>query len=228
MAKQRPPLSPPNPFTSTSSSSILLSDAPTPNNTYSSPDAFASVTRRSRNEDVSFNGEMMYDDMAGDVSLRPSLASSSYHGLNSGIPPSFSSHTSSYLLPTPSSSSSDPMSTPRSNRPIPAPPLSLRSSHTATTNSDLRTPTTEANSLSIPSDEGRKFGEESSDLEASTSRESRPNGVKQEDVDAARLKQLGYDAVLGRDYTFWSSLSISWLNIGCIQVSSGGYFRGWS
>ena len=38
------------------------------------------------------------------------------------------------------------------------------------------------------------------------------------DVDTQRLQQLGYDAVLGRDYTFWSSLCISTLNIGCLQV----------
>lgn len=38
-------------------------------------------------------------------------------------------------------------------------------------------------------------------------------------VDDRRLKQLGYDAVLGRDYTFWSSLAISWMNIGSIQGS---------
>jgi hypothetical protein len=39
------------------------------------------------------------------------------------------------------------------------------------------------------------------------------------DIDAQRLRQLGYDAVLGRDYTFWSSLSISTVCIGCLQVS---------
>jgi hypothetical protein len=43
--------------------------------------------------------------------------------------------------------------------------------------------------------------------------------LKQDDADARRLQQLGYDAVLGREYTFWSSLAISWLNIGCIQGS---------
>lgn len=39
------------------------------------------------------------------------------------------------------------------------------------------------------------------------------------DRDTLRLQQLGYDAVLGRDYTFWSSFCISWINIGSIQVS---------
>jgi hypothetical protein len=41
----------------------------------------------------------------------------------------------------------------------------------------------------------------------------------QKNVDDKRLQQLGYDAVLGRDYTFWSSLAISWMNIGSIQGS---------
>lgn len=54
--------------------------------------------------------------------------------------------------------------------------------------------------------------------------------VNQDDRDALRLQQLGYDAVLGRDYTFWSSLAISWLNIGCIQGTvyavSGAYNYG--
>lgn len=45
-----------------------------------------------------------------------------------------------------------------------------------------------------------------------------PVGLKQDDVDALRLQQLGYDPVLGRDYTFWSSLAISTINIGCLQV----------
>jgi hypothetical protein len=43
--------------------------------------------------------------------------------------------------------------------------------------------------------------------------------IHEENVDDKRLQQLGYDAVLGRDYTFWSSLAISWMNIGSIQGS---------
>jgi hypothetical protein len=69
------------------------------------------------------------------------------------------------------------------------------------------------------------------ELEASTSRRSSrlqrgmKNGPrKQVDRDTQRLQQLGYDAVLGRDYTFWSSLAISWLNIGCIQVRANVLF----
>jgi hypothetical protein len=43
--------------------------------------------------------------------------------------------------------------------------------------------------------------------------------MTQDDRDAARLQQLGYDAVLGREYNFWSSLAITTLNIGALQVS---------
>lgn len=43
-------------------------------------------------------------------------------------------------------------------------------------------------------------------------------GMDQEQRDNVRLRQLGYDQVLGRDYTFWSSLAISTVNIGCLQV----------
>lgn len=43
--------------------------------------------------------------------------------------------------------------------------------------------------------------------------------MTQDDRDEARLQQLGYDAVLGREYNFWSSLAITTLNIGALQVS---------
>lgn len=60
--------------------------------------------------------------------------------------------------------------------------------------------------------------------------DSGPDANTQADRDALRLQQLGYDPVLGRDYTFWSSLAISWLNIGCIQGTvyavSGAYSFG--
>jgi hypothetical protein len=42
--------------------------------------------------------------------------------------------------------------------------------------------------------------------------------MTQDDRDAQRLQQLGYDAVLGREYNFWSSLAITTLNIGALQV----------
>ena len=149
----------------------------------------------------------MYGDLAvgGDVSLIPSLTpfSSTHPGLTSRL----SSHASSYLLPVPTSSSLDALPIPLSSRPVPAAPLPLRSDTTPGLDTAIE---------STPS--SIKFGESNSDLEAFTFRGSRGIGLKQEDIDTQRLQQLGYDAVLGRDYTFWSSLSISWLNIGCLQV----------
>ena len=137
---------------------------------------------------------------------------------------SFSSHaSSSYLLPSPSSSSSvDSCSIPKSTRPIPAPPLSFRP-YTTALSTDLTTPTTETASFSSLPAIVRDVSKASisiSDLEASSVGGSTGPRLKQEEVDAQRLRQLGYDSVLGRDYTFWSSLSISWLNIGCLQVCS--------
>jgi len=224
--RQRPPLLPgPNSLASTSTASILISDAPTPNNTYFSPDASA----RDSDDGSSTKEMMIHDDGGGDVSLRPSLtptSTSTHPGLSSRVPSTFSSHASSYLLPTPSSTSFDTQSIPFSTRPVPAAPLSFRSSNKYTSaTTDLTTPTLESAPPSIAID-AVKLGDNASDLEASTSRGSRGGGFKQEDVDAQRLQQLGYDAVLGRDYTFWSSLSISWLNIGCLQVSRFTRFRG--
>lgn len=211
-ARRRPALPTYESSLTSSSSSILVSDAPTPNNTYFNPDDCASISRKDPREDACINEEMMYDGglgLGGDISLRPSLtpSSSTHPGLNSRVPSSFSSHASSYLLPTPTPSSIETSFIPHSTRPVPAPPLSLRSDTTP--------------SLSTPPSSvlaGVKFGDTVSDLEATTSRGSRGTGAKQDDVDEQRLQQLGYDAVLGRDYTFWSSLSISWLNIGCLQV----------
>ncbi|WWD16702.1 hypothetical protein CI109_101133 [Kwoniella shandongensis] len=116
---------------------------------------------------------------------------------------------------------------PISNRPIPAPLLSLRSttssqqhSFSPSTHLSQITPTTELSQISSATPPKVTFG---LDLED-------PRGIQQEDVDAARLRQMGYNAVLGRDYTFWSSLSISWLNIGALQGTiyavSGAYSYG--
>ena len=227
-AKHRPTSSGDDPFnkdvsvSSTYSTSGLLYSAPTPHNTHSSPEDYITALRGDSDQDV-FYKEMRYESSEGDdLSIRPSIGpTSSRPGLTSTIPSSLSSHASSYLLPTPcSSSSDDPMSTPRSSRPVPNPPLSLSSSSTIISSDPI--PMSDSSSVSrfehaTSTFEGVKLSD-GSDLEASSSRGLRGMGMKQEDIDAHRLQQLGYDAVLGRDYTFWSSLSISWLNIGCLQV----------
>lgn len=129
---------------------------------------------------------------------------------------SVSSHSSSYLLPNPTLSMTKPHDIPYSSRPIPAPPVTIHHDQISNQPSrkisgDAASPVTELSQLSSPP--GVKFG---MDLRQNESRGS----ASQEDVDAQRLRALGYNAVLGRDYTFWSSLAISWLNIGALQVST--------
>lgn len=129
---------------------------------------------------------------------------------------SVSSHSSSYLLPNPTLSMTKSHDIPYSSRPIPAPPITIRHDQISNQPSrkisgDAISPVTELSHL--PSPPAVKFG---MDLRQNESRGS----ASQEDIDAQRLQALGYNAVLGRDYTFWSSLAISWLNIGALQVST--------
>lgn len=129
---------------------------------------------------------------------------------------SVSSHSSSYLLPNPTLSMTKSHDIPYSSRPIPAPPVTIH--HDQISNQPARKISGDAVSpvtgLShLPSPPAVKFG---MDLRQNESRGS----ASQEDIDVQRLHALGYNAVLGRDYTFWSSLAISWLNIGALQVST--------
>ena len=206
--------------TTSTSESVLLSSAPTPFNTYTSPQAFDTVTRRSETQ------EYLYDANDGNVSLQPSLGRASTVASTISVPPSFqSSHPSMNLLPTSSHLSSVPSPIPTSRKPVPAPPLSLRPSDrsipdvlTPQTTSALFTPVTPPTTATTFSDPiGSKSGA-SSDVEIISSVSAGYQGKSQAEVDAQRLRQLGYDGVLGRDYTFWSSLSISTINIGCLQV----------
>ncbi|WVR03997.1 hypothetical protein IAU60_000996 [Kwoniella sp. DSM 27419] len=195
-------------FISTTSSTPFFGTAPTPNNTFSPPDVYAG-------QSISYGYGPHYSSIGEVVTPDGHMQSfSSGPGYTpESITPqpslSFSSHASSRLLPTPTTSQLG--SIPHSNRPIPAPPQSLHTqSHLSSTGgTELVTPTAESIALSSP-----PIGKTPLDLSAM---ESRGGAKGQDDRDAARLRQLGYDAVLGRDYTFWSSLSISWLNIGALQ-----------
>jgi len=125
------------------------------------------------------------------ASLRPSITSTSSRNLSTT-----SSHAGSHLLRNPSSDS-----VPFSTRPVPAPPLTIRhSGHDGTSTG------------SVPLTQG------SAKFDDHDPHDRIDRTMKQEDIDAHRLQQLGYDPVLGRDYTFWSSLAISTVNIGCLQV----------
>ncbi|RXK41391.1 hypothetical protein M231_01296 [Tremella mesenterica] len=187
---------------------LIFSAAPTPNNTYLPSPIPEDQSRDKDYSNESFTEELLYSP--DDFSISPSQPSLS----PSHQPSSYSDHTSAHLLSSDYNSSLS--SIPISSRPIPAPPLPLNETN-GNSGTDL---------LSTPSTVGPKPTEDH--LEAQTLRST--VRLKQEEVDAHRLRQLGYDAVLGRDYTFWSSLAISWLNIGCLQGTifavSGAYSYG--
>ncbi|OCF45080.1 amino acid/metabolite permease [Kwoniella heveanensis CBS 569] len=191
-------------FISTTSSQPFFPSAPTPNNTFSPPDAYDGQSTSQLGVETGYTSNsdirLPYDP------IHPVLPTTSGLSPHSSLhqPTSLTSHASSHLI-----SSSQQLSIPHSTRPIPDPPLSLHSgfsSHLA----DQTTPITETTSIGTPPSAHKP----PLDLASTESR----NGLRgQGDRDAARLRQLGYDAVLGRDYTFWSSLAISWLNIGALQ-----------
>nr|XP_019012267.1 uncharacterized protein I206_03113 [Kwoniella pini CBS 10737]OCF51048.1 hypothetical protein I206_03113 [Kwoniella pini CBS 10737] len=149
----------------------------------------------------------------------PSLSS-----IPSSVSPNSSFNSTQFLLPKPrNSNTSDPI--PHSNRPIPGPLSSLSLSTSHSTDPFLITPSTEINSVTAltPPNINLPLDLSSAESNLSSSGGFSSTGTsgfikgQDDDRDAARLRQLGYDAVLGRDYTFWSSLSISWLNIGALQ-----------
>lgn len=52
--------------------------------------------------------------------------------------------------------------------------------------------------------------------------------LTQEDIDGDRLRALGYDQVLGRDYDLWSAFSLCYLNIGVLQGALFGVLATWT
>ncbi|WWD08839.1 hypothetical protein V865_006953 [Kwoniella europaea PYCC6329] len=193
-----------------SNESSSFPDARTPNNTVIQQNETSLISNNPGNYDT-----YSWQDSGSRPDPTPLQYSQDGYHSNSIITPNSSinqSHTSStrFLLPKPHSNSTNSESIdsiPHSNRPIPGPLLS---------SSFITTPSTESTSLTTPPNVKLPL-----DLSAAESRISNGpasgGGKGQDDRDAARLRQLGYDAVLGRDYTFWSSLSISWLNIGALQ-----------
>lgn len=102
---------------------------------------------------------------------------------------------------------------PQSDLPIPSPPSRLSSSDTKSSLvQDLSSASSDTSGLK------QKGG-----WTWTGRRKKRKEEMTQDDRDAARLQQLGYDAVLGREYNFWSSLAITTLNIGALQV--GAFLR---
>ncbi|BEI89876.1 uncharacterized protein CcaverHIS019_0212380 [Cutaneotrichosporon cavernicola] len=111
-----------------------------------------------------------------------------------------------YLTPTYSVRSD--YDVPYSSRPVPAPPQ-IRTSDSETELAPVMSPdTTRTTRSSLTPDPGRIKG---------LGFLSRRSSKTVLDRDTLRLQQLGYDAVLGRNYTFWSSLALAWLNINSLQ-----------
>lgn len=216
---------------------------------FASPDRDADGSARlSSDEEILYQVGEGDGDVSLQPSISPSLSTSaslpsrqfSYYS---------SSQASAHLLPSPSSrsdldspSSSDIYSVPHSSRPIPAPLQTLSSSQSASIstsdpfgnpspnlnpNSALDSTISATASSHVDSVSSQPPNLPSGECPFRWSRgfsgrdRTKNSRVKQDDKDAHRLQQLGYDAVLGREYTFLSSVCISTLNIGCIQVSLG-------
>lgn len=112
---------------------------------------------------------------------------------------------------------------PQSDLPVPGPPSRLSS--TDTKSSPIPSTSASAAGSGKESPEWSSTGSSGQPRSGGSKwswrgRRKRQNEeMTQDDRDAARLQQLGYDAVLGREYNFWSSLAITTLNIGALQVS---------
>jgi hypothetical protein len=190
--------------------------APTPYNTYFSinepgdDDHHLSTPAKSSGS-VSFEA---YPEGGGDgdVSFGPSISSPSRdHDHDHGRSVYTASHASAHLI-SPTRSFDPTISVlPPSNLSIPAPPSRLSSTGTKLSLIPLSDLGTEGSSSSSDASKWTWKGRKKAKVE-----------MTQDDRDAQRLKQLGYDAVLGREYNFWSSLAITTLNIGALQVSTAG------
>ncbi|WVO13217.1 hypothetical protein L204_100830 [Cryptococcus depauperatus] len=190
--------------------SSSFQSAPTPYNTFVSSDSYGSqsISQLERKPSQETASDAMCEPYKGGNLLLPlpsETPSLPIHQI------SFSSHASSHLLPNPSLTMSQSSEIPFSSRSIPATPASVASEVSLPSgrpNGGPATPSSEHFKTALPPTV--KFG---TDLKDGGSREI----ASQEDVDAQRLQSLGYDAVLGRQYTFWSSLAINWLNMGALQ-----------
>lgn len=67
-----------------------------------------------------------------------------------------------------------------------------------------------------------------SSLSLSLSRRRQETPTTQADIDGDRLRALGYDQVLGRDYDLWSAFSLCYLNIGVLQGALFGVLATWT
>ncbi|KAL1409532.1 hypothetical protein Q8F55_003516 [Vanrija albida] len=220
---------------STASSTASFMAAPTPYNTMCDTAVYDSTSRiggtttgYGADHDIGLSSasvsdaEILYgpvDD--ADVSIGPTLSPASSRRRPSSITDGLTSEASRRPSDTPSRVRLLPYSSktstgdyiPRSDRPVPAPPATVSTFSRDGTDlgltSIMSTPSSAAYISDAPTSSTNRL--------TSRFRRSSAQPPKEVDRDTQRLQQLGYDAVLGRDYTFWSSLAISWLNIGCLQ-----------
>lgn len=190
--------------------------APTPYNTYLSP---STHDAGEHDHETSSSAYDLYPQAEGNGSSGGRVS----FGASISVPSqthSGTTSTNSHHRLIPPSYTFDPTVSvvPQSDLPVPAPPSRLSS---ADTKSSL-----------IPGTPGELSSASSGSLSGGPTRwtwrgkrKKQKEEMTQDDRDEARLQQLGYDAVLGREYNFWSSLAITTLNIGALQVSLS-FFHG--
>ena len=198
--------------------------APTPYNTYLSPTALDYTEELGQTSTSTSTGYDAYPQTEGNgpsggrVSFGPSISIPSHdhdHSQGHSGDQTHSTNTlgsQSRLIPPGYTFDPTISVIPQSDLPIPSPPSRLSSSDTK---SSLVQDLSSSSSATTTSGSRQKGGW--------TWRGRTKKGkqeMTQDDRDAARLQQLGYDAVLGREYNFWSSLAITTLNIGALQVST--------
>lgn len=186
--------------------------APTPYNTYLSPTSL-DYTEDLGETSTGYDGYPQTEGngpSGGRVSFGPSISIPSHAQTQTQSTNTLGSQSHSRLIPPGYTFDPTISVIPHSDLPIPGPPSRLSSSDTKSSLvQDLSSISSDASGL--PRQKGSWTWR---------GRKKQKGEMTQDDRDAARLQQLGYDAVLGREYNFWSSLAITTLNIGALQVST--------
>ena len=189
--------------------------APTPYNTYLSPtslDYTEQLGQTSTSTSTDYDAYPQAEGAGhsgGRVSFGPSVSTHSHDHLQTHTQSANTLGSQSRLIPPGYAFDPTISIIPQSDLPIPSPPSRLSSSDTKSSLiQDLSSASSDTSGLPKQKSGWSWAG-----------RKKRKEEMTQDDRDAARLQQLGYDAVLGREYNFWSSLAITTLNIGALQVS---------
>lgn len=182
-----------------SSHSYIDYGAPTPYNTFIESSGGGDYSPTTSHSPSVYVGRPTESYVSGDYDYEPPPQSRRTYG--------------DHLSPSSSRRESD-FEVPRSSRPVPGPPQQIRSVISSDGSELVPVISPETTRTTSTPDPSHHPGR----IKTFLARRSSKTVV---DRDTLRLQQLGYDAVLGRDYTFWSSLAIAWLNINSVQVSVG-------